>query len=190
MAETEKTGTTAAVVPVDLFMNVRRSTQVQRRHSARGLPMSYFSEYLDVMRLQLAEVRKLLTELPAEALDWTPGGEVNSIAVLAAHLAGSNKYWLGDVLGNRESRRDREGEFATRGVDAIDLAARLEATLMEIAPIVEALTLEDLTKDRFSPRHGREYSVGWVLHHALEHTAQHVGHAQVAGQIWMLNQAR
>ncbi|MGL4650833.1 MAG: DinB family protein [Caldilineaceae bacterium] len=152
--------------------------------------MSYFVEYLDVMRAQLAEVRKLLTEMPVAALDWTPGGEVNSIAVLAAHLAGSNKYWLGDVLGSRESRRDRESEFATHGIDAIDLAARLEATLADIAPIIEALTLEDLTKSRFSPRHGREYSVGWVLHHALEHSAQHVGHAQVVGQIWMLNQAK
>lgn len=152
--------------------------------------MSYFTEYMETLRANLAEVRKLLQELPAEALDWTPGEGVNSTAVLAAHLAGSNKYWLGDVLGNRESHRDRDSEFATQGVDAVDLSARLEATLADITPIVEALTLDDLAKDRFSPRHGREYSVGWVLNHALEHTAQHVGHAQVAGQVWMLNQAR
>jgi uncharacterized damage-inducible protein DinB len=150
---------------------------------------AFFDEYLDALRSQLTVVHKLLNDLPAEALDWSPGPEINSIAVLAAHLAGSNKYWLGDVLGSRESRRDREGEFSTRSVDAVELASRLEATVAEITPVIEALQLVDLTKNRFSPRHGREYSVGWVLHHALEHTAQHVGHAQVTGQIWMLNRS-
>jgi len=151
---------------------------------------TYFADYLDALRGQLAEMRKLLTQLPAEAIDWSPGEEVNSVAVLAAHLAGSNKYWLGDVLGSRESRRNREAEFATRGADAVELAARLEATLADITPIIEGLTLEDLEMQRFSPRHGREYTVSWVLHHALEHTAQHVGHAQITGQMWHLGRGQ
>lgn len=152
--------------------------------------MDFAAEYLDQLGKNLAEFHKLLHDLPAEALDWAPSAEINSIAVLAAHLAGSNKYWLGDVLGSRESRRVREAEFGTRGVDAVELATRLEATVAEITPIVSALSFDDLAKNRFSPSHGREYSVAWVLNHALEHTALHVGHAQVTGQIWMLNNPR
>jgi uncharacterized damage-inducible protein DinB len=146
------------------------------------------ADYLDLLRAQLAEMHKLLRALPAEAVDWSPGADGNSVAVLAAHLAGSNRYWLGDVLGHRESQRDREAEFATQGVEPIELGGRLEQALADITPIVESLTPEDLTGVRFSPRHGREYSVTWVLFHALEHTAQHVGHAQATGQFWLLKQ--
>ncbi len=152
--------------------------------------MEFAAGYLEQLHGNVAEIHKLLHDLPAEALDWAPSDEGNSIAVLAAHLAGSIKYWLGDVLANRESRRDRDAEFVTRGVDAVELATRLEAAVTDVEPIVAALTFDDLAKNRFSPRNGREYSVAWVLNHALEHCALHVGHAQVTGQVWMLNHPR
>ncbi len=145
--------------------------------------MGIFDEYLDLLRSHHAELRKLLTDLPVATLDWSPGESVNSIAVLAAHLAGSNRYWLVEVLGNRESQRAREAEFSTRQVDGIELASRLDASLNDLTPIVAALTLEELTRARFSPMHGRDFSVAWILAHALEHTAQHVGHAQVTAHV-------
>ena len=35
-----------------------------------------------------------------------------------------------------------------------------------------------------STRDDRNFSAGWALAHALEHTAPHLGHAQVTRQLW------
>lgn len=125
-----------------------------------------------------------LTGLPQEALDWTPGPEMNSMAVLATHVAGSMRYWIGDIAGNDPSDRNRATEFETQQVDAPVLVARLEAALSHSRSVLERLTLEDLNAKRFSPRHGEEYSVSYALFHAFEHTAVHVGHIQLTRQLW------
>lgn len=144
----------------------------------------YFIEYLGTVRLLQEELLKQMDGLGQAGLDWTPCPGANSLAVLAAHLAGSQRYWLSEVLGARPSQRDRDAEFATRGAGRDRLVAQLEAALEEAAATVGSLSLDSLAEVRLSPRHGREYTVAWVLHHALEHLAQHVGHAQLTRQLW------
>jgi hypothetical protein len=144
----------------------------------------YFTEYLMALDALHADFAKQLDGLSAEGLDWSPGEGFNSLAVLAAHLAGSQKYWLGDVLSGRPSVRDRDAEFATSDVDAATLAAKLLAARADSTQIVSGLSLDSFAEMRLSPRHGCEYTVAWVLHHALEHLAQHVGHAQLTRQLW------
>ena len=50
--------------------------------------------------------------------------------------------------------------------------------------MLDGLSLEELEELRISPRDGRQFTVGWSLAHALEHTAIHVGHAQITRQLW------
>lgn len=144
----------------------------------------YFVEYLEALRGQHAELKRTLQGLPTEALDWSPTLEANSLAALAAHVAGAQTYLLGDMIGRRPSQRNREGEFATQRLDAVALSARLDAAMDDAALVLEPLSLEDLAQERFSARHKRSFTVAWLLHHALEHTAQHVGHAQLTRQLW------
>ncbi len=43
--------------------------------------------------------------LPAEALDWVAGEDMNSINVLVVHLTGAERYWIGAVaLGEPTTR--------------------------------------------------------------------------------------
>ena len=78
------------------------------------------------------QAKSLLDGLPAEALDWRPirgEGEMatNSLLVIAAHLAGSQTYWMKEIIGLTPIQRDREAEFATKGVSAADLKAKLDS---------------------------------------------------------------
>jgi uncharacterized damage-inducible protein DinB len=109
---------------------------------------------------------------------------MNSIGILTAHVAGSTRFWIGDIVGGDPSGRNRDAEFETHQVDAETLAARLEAVLAHTRTILARLTLADLETKRFSPRHGEEYGVSWILLHVLEHTGIHVGHIQLTRQLW------
>jgi len=140
-----------------------------------------YGERLDALYAALLQT---IEGLPPVALDWVPGQEMNSLSVLAIHVAGATRYWIGDVAGQDSSGRDRGAEFLTHGLDAAALKARLTGALEHSQRVLEDLTLADLEASRVSPRDGRQFSVAWCLAHALEHTALHLGHMQLTRQLW------
>lgn len=147
---------------------------------------AFFDDYLKILDQLLTDFKSALRALPPEALDWSPGPETNSLAVLAVHTAGSLRYWIGDVIAGDSSNRDRESEFRTQAVDDQYLASRLDASLAYTRTALAKLALSDLGSMRTSPRHEEPVRCGWALMHTLEHTAQHTAHAQLTRQVWDL----
>jgi uncharacterized damage-inducible protein DinB len=109
---------------------------------------------------------------------------MNSLAVLAVHVAGSQRYWIGEVAGRDPSQRDRDAEFRTRDLDAGTLLARLSAALKHSRSVLEGLTQADLEAERIVPSDGRQVRVAWVLLHSLTHTAEHLGHMGITRRWW------
>ena len=129
------------------------------------------------------DLNHALEGLSAEALNWSPGPEINSLAVLAAHTAGAERYWIGDVIARDDSHRDRDAEFRTRARSVEDIIARLDAALAYSRGVIDSLTSTDLEERR--PAGGqREVTVGWALVHTLEHTGIHLGQMQLMRQWW------
>ena len=60
------------------------------------------------------EILHTVDGVPAEALDWSPGADLNSIAVLATHVAGAERFWIGERVGGQPAHRDRDSEFRVR----------------------------------------------------------------------------
>lgn len=149
----------------------------------------FFVDYLERLAMLHDEMDKALTGLPQAALDWSLGPEINSLAVLSAHVAGSETFWIGDVIVRRATTRVREHEFQTNAISVDDLKARLAHALADSRQAVAQLTLESLAEQRTSPRDGQVHSVAWCLLHAMEHVAIHVGHMQLARQWWEEQQA-
>lgn len=144
----------------------------------------FFKTYLEQLEELHAGIKVTVQEMPQEAMDWSPGEGMNSIAVLVTHLAGAERYWLGDVAAGEPSGRVREAEFRVHGLPKGELVARLEGASRYAHQTLEKFSVEDLGKLRTSPRSGEEASVAWCLLHALEHTALHEGHIQITRQIW------
>jgi hypothetical protein len=109
---------------------------------------------------------------------------MNSLGVLAVHIVGSERFWIGDGITLRASGRDRESEFRSRELAVEILKERLDSNLVFINEILEDLTMHDLAAIRPSPRDGQPLTVGYCLAMALAHTAVHVGHMQVTRQMW------
>ena len=140
--------------------------------------------YLNRLEELHRDLNRALEGLPAEALNWSPGSEMNSLAVLAAHTAGSERYWIGDVIARDDSHRDRAAEFRTQATGASELIARLDAALAHSRSVLEHLTLSELAAKRTTTRDEREVTVAWALFHALEHVALHLGHMQLQRDMW------
>ena len=143
-----------------------------------------FEDCLDRFKTLLDDFAQAIAGLPQEALDWTPGPDLNSLAVLVVHTTGSARYWVGDVCLGDESERDRDAEFRARGFDEAALRQRLDDTMQYMQSALERLTLDELTELRPAAGRDRKYRVSYALLHALEHTALHVGHAQITRQLW------
>jgi DinB superfamily len=144
----------------------------------------YYADYLDKLQAMHAELHQALEGLAQPALDWAPAEGVNSLAVLAIHTVGAERFLMGDCIAREPTRRDREAEFHSAGLPADVLLAKLEDSLAYAKQVLDQLTLADLEGDRIW--RDKRVSVGWLLEHLLSHTAIHAGHAQVTRQWWDL----
>ncbi|MCX5919186.1 MAG: DUF664 domain-containing protein [Deltaproteobacteria bacterium] len=134
------------------------------------------------------QAKTLLEGLSPEGLDWRPiqgEGELatNSLAVIAVHLAGSQIYWMKEIIGRTPIKRDREAEFVTKGASVADLKAGLDAAGKVAEEVLSPLTenqLEEGRKFRDKPIPVR----GGILQ-VIDHVAQHIGHMQLTRQLWL-----
>jgi hypothetical protein len=128
------------------------------------------------------DFKAVLADLPQVELDRVPGEGMNSLAVLAAHVAGSGSYWISDVVMRQPTGRDRPAEFLTSGVDGRALSDRLDVSLSLIGEAFESLSVEQLGEPRTAPGWEEGFTIAWAIGHLLEHTALHLGHMQVTRQ--------
>lgn len=142
------------------------------------------TEILDRLQAMHRAVDKALEGLPDEALDWTPGPDMNSLGVLLAHTLGAERYWIGDVAMGLPSDRDRDAEFRMSGISATAFARQAQDTLGYSQSVLSQLTTEQLGEERVAPLFGQRVTVAHAILHGLEHTALHAGHIEITRQLW------
>jgi len=123
----------------------------------------------------------VIAGLPDEAMNWRPGAETNSIAVLVAHTWGAAQAWTARA-GGVEIERDRAAEFhvVLGGAESDTLIRQAGARVASFVGAIDPATYGD---DRVDPN-GEHYTVAMCLIHALEHTQEHLAHASLTRQLW------
>lgn len=117
-----------------------------------------------------------------EALWRTVPGVTNTGGILALHLAGNLRHFIGATLGGTGYVRDRDAEFAPRGAPhALPLMPRAEvaAEVRRAAEEVEA-TLRALAPVRLAEPYplaivGRRVRTAQFLMHLASHLGYHLG---------------
>lgn len=130
------------------------------------------------------QLKKTLEGASQEALDWKPGPETNSLCALAIHVAGAEKFWIGDLTTGRPSTRNRDAEFLAEGIPVAGLVAALDDALQDSLAVLGGLSAHDLASMRYIARYDREQTLATNLLHAITHVALHVGHAQLTRQLY------
>jgi len=133
------------------------------------------------------QVSGLIAELPAEALNWRPlegkdDHATNSLAVLAAHIAGAEHFWITEVVGGLPATRNRDAEFVTVAASATELTQRLEKVSSETKDVFSKLSESDLNGTRQA--RDRIVPVRWCILHVIDHSSLHLGHMQITYQLW------
>ena len=142
-----------------------------------------FADYLERLEGLQRRLHKDVQDLPAEAMDWSPGPQMNSVTVLLAHMIGVLREGI-DLALDEPPSRVRAEEFETRGVEMAEMLRRLDAVIDYARSALPRLNLEDLAKERQDGM----ISCGWALLHALEHAYLHLGHLQLTCQMWSQRQ--
>jgi uncharacterized damage-inducible protein DinB len=137
----------------------------------------------DARRDTLRELERVTPHM----LDWRPDAPLNSIGALLYHIALIEADWLlDDIEGRAEPPAwiaellpfgDRDDEGRLTRVDGMPLAAHLERLSRIRAFLIEELrtmSAEELHSPR--PRARYDVSPAWVLHHLLQHEAEHRSH--------------
>jgi uncharacterized damage-inducible protein DinB len=146
--------------------------------------------YIDFVKQIERQALEVLEGLPPEALNWRPLPEgagtdahaTSSLAVLAAHLAGSVSHWVGEVAGGRPAHRDRDAEFRAQAGEAGELAARVSAAAEFARAVLAKLPPQFL--DEMVERNKEPVSRRHAVVHALTHASVHVGQMQITRQLW------
>ncbi len=140
-----------------------------------------FADYQERLEDLQHRLHREVQDLSSEAIDWSPGPQMNSVAVLLAHITGLLQEGI-DIALNTPPSRVREQEFQTRGVLGTEMLRRLDAVIDYARDAMPRLGLEDLDKERKDE--DGTVTCGWALLHALEHAYLHLGHVQLTCQIW------
>jgi len=136
------------------------------------------------LREQHDVLRDLVRGLPAAVLNWSPGPEMNSIAVLVGHLLDSERYLVAAALGE-VVERDRERWFRFAAPSDTVLLDLIDQVETETHERLARLTAETLAREFAPPndRLGRRFTgLRWLLH-AVQHNREHIGQALLTRQL-------
>lgn len=137
-----------------------------------------------ILSEQHAAWRELLTGLSTEAVNWVPGPEMNSLAVLVTHALSAEEFLLATAIGE-EIPRDREAEFRTEAPDTTALLRRVDAARERTTALIDRITAEDLATVRARPGRPEQQALGsWWILHAVSHSREHLGHAGMTRQLY------
>jgi len=136
---------------------------------------------LEKFREQEEGFLTVVNGLSDEALNWRPGAETNSIAVLVAHTWGAAQAWTARA-GRTEIERDRAAEFRVV-LSGAECEALIRRASERVAGFVAAIDPATYGDDRVD-QDGDRVTVAMCLIHAVEHTQEHYGHACLTRQLW------
>jgi len=132
-----------------------------------------------IRKLMLRELGTLERELalfPDDESVWrTLPGVTNSAGTLALHLAGNLQHYLGAVLGGSGYVRDREREFAARGLGRDELGREIARARAAVERVLPALDDAALSRQYPEAVGGRRLATGLFLQHLAVHLAFHLG---------------
>lgn len=129
-----------------------------------------------ILDRDLRTLRRELEAYPDERQIWqeTPGLP-NTAGTLALHLAGNLQHYIGALWGATGYVRNREAEFARRGVSRAELLAEVERARAAVAAALPRVSAEALLEDFPEPIADRYIRTDEYLVHLCAHFTYHLG---------------
>lgn len=144
----------------------------------------FYTDFLNCLESLHDKIKLSIADLPQAGLDWSPKQGVGSPCMVISHIAGAERYWIAEVVGQEQAVRRAGTVYRVTGLDANELCKRLEGSLSYCRKVLQKFELTDLDIKRISPRDGQEVTVRWALLHVIEHTVNHQWDINFTWQLW------
>lgn len=128
-----------------------------------------------LVRDLIAVAREVEAYPSDEALWRVLPGTTNSGGVLARHLAGNMRHFVGALLGGSGYFRDRTDEFSQRNLPRADVAAELRTAAHEVESALTVLPIERLSTPFPVAVQELRLSTQQFLLHLVAHLGYHLG---------------
>ena len=130
----------------------------------------------EILMRDLAELEREVSET-AEAQLWTAlPGIINPVGTLCHHLCGNLRHFVGAVLGGDGYVRDRDDEFAARGLSRDALLLEIRQTREAVGDALARLDASRLAEPMpDTPPQHRGRSIGFFLVQLCCHLSRHRG---------------
>jgi DinB superfamily len=121
------------------------------------------------------DVRAGLAGQSAEALNWRPYPDGNTISGLVSHMYESGNFLLRTGLG-QEVARERDAQFAASMPDTEALLAHVDRSTENLLGLAQSYGAEDLARGH--DFRGNAVPGAWFVLHMCEHLQEHWGQIQ------------
>jgi hypothetical protein len=135
----------------------------------------------------LTAMRETVSGAEPAALDWRPGPDTNSIAVLTVHSMHSTRSWLSVAMGAPLPERDRPAEFEATSESVGDLLGFYDSMATDCRALLDGHLAFDPVAERATHIPDDRRTGSWALMHALTHLREHVAHTQLTRQLWEMD---
>ncbi len=124
----------------------------------------------------LRSVERQIAAYPDDESPWRIApGIANPGGNLVLHISGNLRHFIGAILGGSGYVRDRDAEFAVRGLSRDALSAEITATIAELDPAFDRITQETLEAAYPLPIRDRRLGTADFLLHLAVHLGYHLG---------------
>ena len=124
----------------------------------------------------LQRLEEEITLYQSEEAIWKLGGEIkNTAGNLCLHLCGNLQHYIGANLGHTSYVRNRENEFAAKGISKAELVAEVQKTRQTVRETLE--TLKPSVLEAEYPERIFDYptTTAYFLIHLTAHLNYHLG---------------
>jgi uncharacterized damage-inducible protein DinB len=136
------------------------------------------------------KARAAIKALGDDGVNWQPPfPETNTAAVIVTHMCGSEAQWVGEYVGGKPARRNRDSEFKQPERTVKGLIALIDRVDAESKEAISKHTSATLSQPAKTGRPDYKGTVRDCVLHALTHESEHVGHLELTGQMWRARKA-
>lgn len=114
-------------------------------------------------------------------INWIHPHLSNTIGILLRHIAGSERYWIGELAGGRPAQRVREAEFVREQLRKAPLVEGLRHAQALVQDVLGKLTGADLTQEVTFTWRAKQHRLtkAWAVLHSVHHSSYHLGQIQL-----------
>jgi hypothetical protein len=125
------------------------------------------------------DLQKLEEEInlyQSEEAIWKTAGEIkNPAGNLCLHLCGNLQHYIGKNLGQTNYVRNRDNEFAAKGISKAELIAEIQKTKQTVHDALETLKPSVLETEYVEKVYDFPMTTAYFLIHLTAHFSYHLG---------------